>query len=141
MPDDRELAGDSVLENRSLDVVSGDGWALLDTSRYGGRPGVYDVGARLGLTTAMMLLVVLGAAESWAAEGDGITHPEAIICREGAVLVEFEDGSAHQLNRDALWMADTRPLRRVSNVSTSIAQVLVIGRGVSSGYAEPRPRE
>jgi hypothetical protein len=125
-PGDQELVGNSAQESPSLDVRSGDGWTLLNTSRYASRPGVYDVGARVGLVTAKMLLVVLGAAESWTATSAGIARAETIICREGAVLVELADGSAEQLSNDACWMASMRSVRRVSNLSTSIAQVLVI---------------
>jgi hypothetical protein len=42
------------------------------------------------------------------------------------VLVELGDGSTDQLDTDACRMADMRSVRRVINVSTSIAQVLVI---------------
>jgi hypothetical protein len=30
---------------------SGDGWTVLDTTSYAGKPSVYDIGARLGVTT------------------------------------------------------------------------------------------
>src|SRR6266566_4260496 len=60
-----------------------------------------DIGAALELTSATMLLVVLRAAESWAPESEDVTQPDAVICREGRVLVEFTDGSTQQLDLDA----------------------------------------
>jgi hypothetical protein len=43
----------------------GDGWTVLDTTCYAHNPGVYEIGARLGVTTNKILLVMLRAAERW----------------------------------------------------------------------------
>jgi hypothetical protein len=72
--------------------------------------------------------VVLRAAESWAPESEDVTQPDAVICRDGRVFVEFTDGSTRQLDLDAEFLANTRPLMRVTNLSTSIANVLLITR-------------
>jgi hypothetical protein len=120
--------GDDVLKNTPVNVRHGKGWAILDTSCYSWKPGVHDIGAALDLTSATMLLVVLRAAESWAPESEDVTQPDAVICREGRVLVEFTDGSTQQLDLDAEFLPNTRPLMRVTNLSTSIANVLLINR-------------
>jgi hypothetical protein len=117
-----------VLENPPVNMRHGNGWAILDASCYSDRPGVHDVGAALDLTSATMLLVILQAAESWAPESDDVTHPDAVICREGRVLVEFTDGSTQELDLDADFLPNTRPLMRVTNLSTSMANVLLIAR-------------
>src|SRR5258708_7053198 len=112
----------------AMNVRHGRDWAILDTSCYSWAPGVHDIGAALELTSATMLLVVLRAAESWAPESEDVTQPDAVICREGRVLVEFTDGSAEQLDLDAEFLPNTRHLTRVTNLGTSIANVLLISR-------------
>jgi hypothetical protein len=42
--------------------------------------------------------------------------------------VEFTDGSTQQLGPDAEFLPNTRPLMRITNLSTSIANVLLISR-------------
>ena len=117
-----------MLENPPVNMRYGNGWAILDASRCSDRPGVHDIGAALGLTSATMLLVILRAAESWTPETDDVTHPDAIVCREGSVRVQFADGSTGQLDRGAAFLPITRPLLRVSNLGMSIADVLLIAR-------------
>jgi hypothetical protein len=75
------------------DTRSGDGWTVLDTTCYAGKPGVYDIGARLGVTTNTILLVILRAAERWAPDG-ALPENAAIVPRRGRVLVQFADGSS-----------------------------------------------
>jgi hypothetical protein len=89
---------------------------------------VHDIGAALGLTSATMLLVILRAAESWAPESDDVTHPGAIVCREGSVRVQFADGSMRHLDPGVAFLPITRPLLRVSNLGISIAHLLLIER-------------
>jgi len=117
-----------IRKNTPVNVRHGKGWAILDTSCYSWKPGVHDIGAALELTSATMLLVVLRAAESWAPESEDVTQPDAVICREGRVLVEFTDGSTQQLDLDAEFLPNTRPLMRVTNLGMSIANVLLISR-------------
>src|SRR6266568_1458182 len=115
--------GDDIRKNTPVNVRHGKGWAILDTSCYSWKPGVHDIGAALELTSATMLLVVLRAAESWAPESADVTQPDAVICREGRVLVEFTDGSTQQLDLDAEFLPNTRPLESDANLSTTIANV------------------
>jgi hypothetical protein len=117
-----------VLENPPVNMRYGNGWAILDTSCYSDRPGVHDIGAALDLTSATMLLAILRAAESWAPESDDVMHPDAIVRRKGRVRVQFADGSTQQLDLDAEFLPNTRPLLRVSNLGMSIAHVLLIAR-------------
>ena len=115
-------------ENTPVNPRHGKGWSILDISSYSGKPGVHDIGAALDLTSATMLLVVLQAAASWAPESEDMTQPDAVICREGRVLVEFTDASTRQLDRDTEFLPNTRPLTSLTNLSTSIATVLLITR-------------
>ena len=117
-----------MLENPPVNMRYRNGWAILDASCYSDRPGVHDIGAALDLTSATMLLVILQAAESWAPESDDVTHPDAIVCREGSIRLQFADGSMRQLDPDAALLPITRPLLRVSNLGMSIADVLLIAR-------------
>ena len=120
--------GNDVLKNTPMNVRHGNGWAILDTSCYSCKPGVHDVGAALDLTSATMLLVVLHAAESWAPESADTMQPDAVICREGRILVDFTDGSMERLDLDTTFLPNTRPVARITNLSTSIANVLLITR-------------
>jgi hypothetical protein len=120
-------SGDDVPANPRVTMRGGNGWGILDMSRYSGKPGVHDIGAALDLTSATIVLVVLRAAESWAPETD-VTRPDAIVCREGRVLLQFADGSMQQLDRDAEFLPNLSPLLSVSNLSTSIAETLLIAR-------------
>jgi hypothetical protein len=120
--------GDDVPKNSPVSLRHGNGWAVLDTSCYSENPGVQNIGAALELTSATMMLVVLRAAESWAPEVEDVAQPDAIICRHGRILVEFTDGSTQQLDLDAQFLRSTHPLIRVTNLNTSIADVLLITR-------------
>jgi hypothetical protein len=117
-----------VLENTPVNPLYGKGWAMLDTNWYWGQPGVHDIGAALDVTSATILLVILRAAESWAPENDNVTHPDAILCREGRALVQYTDGSIQQLDRDAEFLPNMSRLLSVTNLGTSIAELLLIAR-------------
>jgi hypothetical protein len=104
---------------------SGNGWTVLDTACYADKPGVHDIGARLGVTTNTMLLVILHAAERWVPH-KVLTADTAIIRRRGRILVEFADGSTRKYHDDAQLLTSPRPPAAVVNVGTDLAELLVI---------------
>ncbi len=108
-----------------MSTHSGDGWTILDTTCYGGKPGVYDIGARPGVTTSRILLVILRAAERWD-PANALPENAAIVPRRGRMLVHFADGSTglHDAARPAL--QTRRPVVAVVNVDTDLAELLVI---------------
>jgi hypothetical protein len=108
-----------------VSVHRGNGWTVLDTACCAGKPGAYDLGARLGVTTGTILLVVLRAAERWAPD---LAQPDdaAIVPRKGRVLVEFADASTQLHHGDTQLLPSTRPPAAVINVGTNLAEVLVI---------------
>jgi hypothetical protein len=108
-----------------VSTYSGDGWAVLDTTCYAGKPGAYDIGARLGVTTSRILLVILRAAERWAPDG-ALPVSAAIVPRRGRVLVQFADGSTALHDADTRNQPSKRPPTAVVNVDTELAELLVI---------------
>jgi hypothetical protein len=110
-----------------MNLRSGSGWSLIETSQFAGLPGVHDLGALLGVTTGSLLLVILRAAERWVPGEDRAGETSAIVRREGHVLVERADGSSHAQD-DVRLIANLSPLAAVVNVGTELAEVLVISR-------------
>ena len=104
---------------------SGDGWTVLDTTCYAGKPGVHDIGPRLGVTTTRILLVILRATERWAPD-DALPENAAIVPRRGRVLVQFGNGSTSLHDADTPTLPSTRPPTAVVNVDTELAEFLVI---------------
>jgi hypothetical protein len=80
---------------------------------------VHDLGARLGIAGATVLLVILRAAERWIPTDGGLPEAAAFIRSEGHALVEFADGTARLLDADGQWVT-TQPLRQMAS-STSPA--------------------
>jgi len=111
-----------------MNLQSGSGWSLIETSQLAGLPGVHDLGTLLGVTTGSLLLVILRAAERWVPDETTLGETSAIVHREGHVLVERADGSSHTLNDDIQLIANPSPLAAVVNVGTELAEVLVISR-------------
>jgi hypothetical protein len=111
-----------------MNVRSGSGWSLIDTSHLAGLPGVHDLGTLLGVTTGSLLLVILRAAERWVPDDDRLWEKSAIVRREGHVLVERADGSSHRLKDDLELITNPWPLAAIVNVGTELAEVLVISR-------------
>ena len=108
-----------------MSIHKGDGWTLLDTACCAGKPGIYHLGARLGVTTETILLVVLRAAARWAPDR---AQPDdaGIVPRKGRVIVEFADGSTQLHHGYAQLLPSTRPPAAVINLGTNLAEVLVI---------------
>ena len=104
---------------------SGVGWTVLDTSAYAGNPGVYDIGARLGVTTNTILLVILRAAERWAPD-DALPQNATIVPRRGRVLVQFADGSTGLHDADTRTPPSRWPPTAIVNVDTDLAELLII---------------
>jgi hypothetical protein len=104
---------------------SGNGWAVLDTACYADKPGVHDIGARLGVTTNTMLLIILHAAERWGPH-EVLTEDTAIIRRRGRILMEFANCSPRLHDDDAQLLTSPRPPAAIVNVGTDIAELLVI---------------
>jgi hypothetical protein len=113
-------------ESHGFAVRSGNGWAILGIAGIERTPGVYDVGARLGMATATMVLVVLRAAEGWAPDPEAATRDTAILCREGRILVKLADDSTQQLDADEEWLTTPDRLTGIVNIATGLAIVLLI---------------
>jgi hypothetical protein len=111
-----------------MNLRSGSGWSLIETSEFAGLPGGHDLGTLLGVTTGSLLLVILRAAERWVPDEDTVRETSAILRREGHVLIERADGSSHTLKDDVLLITNPSPLAAVVNVGTERAEVLVISR-------------
>jgi hypothetical protein len=86
---------------------------------------VYDIGARLGVTTNKILLVILRAAERWAPD-DVLPGNAAIVPRRGRVLVQFADGSTGLHDAHTPTLPSRRPPAAVVNVGTELAELVVI---------------
>jgi len=110
-----------------MNLQSGSGWSLIDTSQFAGLPGVHDLGTLLGVTTGPLLLVILRAAERWVPDEDRLGETSVIVRRQGHVLVERADGSSHTLKDDGQLIANPWSTVIV-NVGTELAEVLVISR-------------
>ena len=110
-----------------MNLRSGSGWSLIDTSQLARAPGAYDLGALLGVTTGSVSLVILRAAERWVPDDDTLGEESAIVRRERHVLVEHTDGSSHTLNDD-LELTTNPGLAAVVNVGTEPAKVLMVSR-------------
>ena len=108
-----------------MSTHTGNGWTVLDTACYADKPGVHDIGARLGVMTNTMLLVILRAAERWVPH-KVLTEDTAIIRRRGRILVEFADGSTRLHDDDAQLLPSARPPAAVVNIGTDVAELLVI---------------
>lgn len=111
----------------TMNLRSGSGWSVIDTSQFAGVPGVHDLGTLLGLTTGSVWFVVLRAADRWTPDDDGVREEFGIARREGRVLVELADGSSHMLNDDVELITNPA-LAAIVNVGTECAEVLVISR-------------
>jgi hypothetical protein len=109
-----------------LTVRSGRGWTIVETAGTERTPGTHDIGGPLGIADGTMLLVVLRAAERWAADDEATTDVTAILSRQGRMLVEFDDGSTQPLRAEQGWSATAdRVLTGVVNMGTELAEVLV----------------
>jgi hypothetical protein len=104
------------------------GWTLLDLDDLARTPGVHDVGARLGVSWATILLVVLRAAERWSASNVNAATEMTVLHREGRALLERADGSTEMLDGQVPLSATAQPIVGLVNPDVALAQVLLIAR-------------
>jgi hypothetical protein len=118
-----------MIPSHDLSVWNGNGWTIVETAGIQDTPGAHDIGAALGIAEGTIVLVILRAAERWAAGRDTVTDVTAILCREGQMLVELTDGSTQTLDAERDWSATAeRSVAGVVNVGIGLAKAFVIAR-------------
>jgi len=103
-------------------------WTLLDLDDLARTPGVHDVGARLGVSWATLLLVVLRAAERWSPSNVDAATEMTVLHREGRAVLELADGSTEMLDGQVPLSTTARQIVGLVNSDIALAQVLLIGR-------------
>jgi len=103
----------------------GDGWPVLDMTCYAGKPGVYDIGARLGVTDQQDI-----ARDSARRRALGsrrrATRKRRDRSSPRSVRVQFADGSTGLHDAGTRTLPCRSPLAAVINVGTELAELLVI---------------
>ena len=113
-------------------VVEGEGYAVGNLGALGEGPGFRKIRSALGVTAFGVNAIVLPAGME-AGRHYHDEQEELYFLHSGRIVMEFGDGSLHELGPGGMARVDAATVRKVRNLSDSEEAVYVVV-GAKGGY-------
>jgi mannose-6-phosphate isomerase-like protein (cupin superfamily) len=113
-------------------AVQGEGYAIANLSDLGEGPGFRKVRGALGVTAFGVNAIVLPPSYETGRHYHD-QQEELYFLHSGRIVIEFGDGSSHELDPGGLARVDASTVRRIRNLSDSEDAVYVVVGG-KDGY-------
>jgi mannose-6-phosphate isomerase-like protein (cupin superfamily) len=113
-------------------VSKGEGYAVANLSDLGEGPGFRKIRKALGVTAFGINAIVLPAAYETGSHYHE-EQEELYFLHQGAIAIDFGDGSSHELEPGGMAWVDSSTVRKVRNLSDAEEAVYVV-IGAKDGY-------